>query len=332
MKPGYYEEGSLLHKRLRDTSKKYFTYRKIFNIIIVSIVLILCTASPDGRICWYCRSELSKIHYTTEKDVGDMVSPLSLLCMSITLLVTFLFPLGLLIYLHRKERISWKAVLVGAVVFTVFQFLTRLPLLTFLNSQPLFQALNPWVLAIVVAGLSAGLFEESGRYLGFRYFLKNELSWKNGIAFGLGHGGIEAVGLTGLTYINNIVISIMINTGLFESMIAPQLGAEAEWIKGQLTGLPPEIFLAAGLERILAMTAHIAFSLVVLYGVMNRKMIFLVYAILLHTLLNAPAVLLPYYGYNFWIVELYLLLFALAAAVFIVKSRPWFNHTEVTLK
>jgi uncharacterized membrane protein YhfC len=256
-----------------------------------------------------------------------MVSTLSLVFMFFTLLVVFLFPIGLIVYLYRKERISLKAVLVGALVFVVFQFLTRIPLLSILYSQPWFQGLSPWFYAIVIGGFSAGLFEESGRYLGFHYLLKKELSWKNGIAFGVGHGGIEAIGLVGLTYINNIVLSIMINTGIFDSVITPQIGAKAAFeVKNMLLGLPPEMFLAAGLERVLTIIVHISLSLLVLYGVMNRKTIFLIYAILLHTLLNAPAVLIQYYGFSIWYAELFILVAALVGAAFIFKSRPWFDR------
>ena len=40
-------------------------------------------------------------------------------------------------------------------------------------------------------GFTAGLFEEVGRYLAFTTILKKRLDWKNAVAFGIGHGGIE---------------------------------------------------------------------------------------------------------------------------------------------
>jgi uncharacterized membrane protein YhfC len=38
--------------------------------------------------------------------------------------------------------------------------------------------------------------------------LKNKLSWQNGIAFGIGHGGIEALVFVGSAYVNNIVFNL----------------------------------------------------------------------------------------------------------------------------
>jgi uncharacterized membrane protein YhfC len=262
-----------------------------------------------------------------------MVSTLSIVFMFVSLLVIFLFPISLLIYMHRRERISWKAVLVGALVFIVFQFATRLPLLNYLNTQGWFQALatNLVFTGVVVGGLTAGLFEETGRYLGFRFFLKGELCWKNGIAYGIGHGGIEAIGLIGLTYINNLALSFMINNGMFDTMVAPYLdsGMAAE-IKRSLIETAPGMFLLGGLERVFTIVIQIALSLVVLYGVMNRKISYLFLAILLHTAINAPAVLTAR-GLSFWYIELYLLFLAVIGTIFVIKSRPYFDRISGSL-
>ena len=177
-----------------------------------------------------------------------MVSAASLAAMFFTLLLSLFLPVGLVIYYYRKYRFSLKAFFVGAAVFFLFQIVIRTPLLVFLSSQAWFSELsgNLFFSAVIIGGLTAGLFEECGRYLGFRFILPKELSWKNGLAYGLGHGGIEAIILVGLTYINNIVISLMINKGTFDQFVAPQLGAEASLIKSQLVNIPAHIFAAAG--------------------------------------------------------------------------------------
>jgi len=131
-----------------------------------------------------------------------MVSDLSIIFMAVSLLVIIGFPLGLAVYFYRKEKISLKAIFVGALVFIVFQLLTRMPILFVLDNQAWFKELSAASLifsVFFVGGLSAGLFEETGRFLGFRYLLKDKLSWQNGVAFGIGHGGIEALVLVGLT-------------------------------------------------------------------------------------------------------------------------------------
>lgn len=261
-----------------------------------------------------------------------MVSTLSIGFMLFSALLIFLFPLGLAVYMYKKEGISLKAILVGAAVFILFQILIRIPLLNVLNTQPWFQGLaaNIFFSAMVVGGLSAGISEEIGRYLGFRFFLKNELSWKNGIAYGIGHGGIEAILLMGTTYINNAVLSLMINNGAFDRVIAPELDSElAAAIKTQLIETSPFLFLVGGLDRVFAITIQIALSLVVLYAVVKRKFSFVIYAILLHALVNSIPVILMQQGFNVWAAEIYLFILAAIALFFIIRSRKLFTLAPV---
>ncbi|NLW09900.1 MAG: YhfC family intramembrane metalloprotease [Firmicutes bacterium] len=261
-----------------------------------------------------------------------MVSTLSIGFMIFSGLLIFLFPLGLAVYMYKKERISLRAIITGGVVFVLVQLLTRLPLLNALATQPWFQGLMENLLfsAVVVGGLSAGLFEEIGRYLGFRFFLNNELSWENGIAYGIGHGGIEAILLMGTTYINNAVLSLMINNGTFDRVIAPELDSElAAAIKTQLIETSPFLFLVGGLDRVFAITIQIALSLVVLYAVVKRKFSFVIYAILLHALVNSIPVILMQQGFNVWAAEIYLFILAAIALFFIIRSRKLFTLAPV---
>ncbi|NLA27054.1 MAG: YhfC family intramembrane metalloprotease [Firmicutes bacterium] len=259
-----------------------------------------------------------------------MVSAVSLAAMFFSLFASLILPIGLAIYFYRKYHFSLKAFFAGAAVFIITQLLIRIPLLAYLSSYSWFRTLmemNIFFSAVVIGGFTAALFEECGRYLGFRFILRKELSWENGLSYGLGHGGIESIILVGFGYINNIVISLMINSGTFEQFAAPRLGASASLVKLQLTSLPPSIFLAAGVERLLTLIIHIAFSLIVLYAVKQRRPFFLLLAILLHTALNAGAVYLQNWGVAFWFIELFIAIFAAAALCLVIKSkkdRNWF--------
>lgn len=248
-----------------------------------------------------------------------MVSSASIAAMAVTAVLWTVLPIGLIIYWYRKQRISLKAVVVGAAVFIVFQLLTRIPLLGYLGQQDWYQALasNRVVLGLGLA-LSAGLFEEVGRYLGFRYLLRGLWERKNGIAYGLGHGGIEALLLVGLVNVNNIVVSLAIDSGAFDTLLAPQLGEAAELVKTQLLTASPVLFLVAGIERVFALVLQVALSLLVLASVMNRRPALLGYAILLHALINFPAAFQD--SINIYLIEAWLLVAALVAWRYI---RSW---------
>ncbi len=252
-----------------------------------------------------------------------MVSTSALIAMLFTLTLSIILPLGLVFYYYKKERISMKAVLVGAAVFIIFQILTRIPLLQYLSAQAWYSELmSNMIFASLFLSLTTGLFEETGRYIGFKYFLKDHLEWKNGVAYGLGHGGIEAIGLVGLSYVNNLVLSIMINAGTFEQTLNASLGsAAAVAIKAQLINTAPLLFAVGGIERVFTLLIQIALSLIVLYGVMKQKPVYLIYAILLHALIDIPAVIFSAYYNNLLVAELIIMGFAVLSYIFIKQMK-----------
>jgi uncharacterized membrane protein YhfC len=271
-----------------------------------------------------CTLENNKNRIRTAHYIGktNMVSTLAIISMVFSLLVIFLFPIGLAVWLRVRHRASLLAVLVGAVIFLVFQLLTRIPLLNALSGTEWYMRMvaQPVLIALFLS-FTAGLFEEVGRWLGFRYLLRGRWKIKDGVAYGVGHGGFEAIILVGLTYINNIVISLMINSGQYDQLIAPSLGPASEGIRQQMTELPPLIFTTAGIERFLVIIIHIGLSLVVLQGVRQGRPVYILYAILLHTLVNLPAVLIPAFGYSMYWSLIYLAV--LAGIAFIYIRRLW---------
>lgn len=259
-----------------------------------------------------------------------MVNTLSIAFMIVSILICFLLPVALIIYFYRKYKISLVAVLLGALVFLVSQVAIRIPLLSILAKQQWYidMSTNIYMIALFLA-LTAGIFEEVGRYIVMKLLMKKSLSWKNGIAFGIGHGGIEAIILVGLTILNYVIISIMINTGLFDSAIAATLPPEiAEQIRSTLIDSPTVNFLAGGFERIMTIIIQIAFSILVLYSVKFKKPTYLLYAILLHAVVDAPVVVLGGMGLNIWIIELFVVVCAAVGLIYIVKAKSIFAKEE----
>ena len=70
-----------------------------------------------------------------------------------------------------------------------------------------------FLLSVPVASFTAGLFEETGRLVVMLLLLKAFHRLADGLAFGLGHGGLEAMLLVGLTYVSNLVLAVLMNTG-----------------------------------------------------------------------------------------------------------------------
>lgn len=140
-----------------------------------------------------------------------MVHKQSIIFMGISSVICFGLPVILMIYFRKKEHISLRAVVIGIFMFMMFQMVLRLPLINYLNSNPIFlnSIKSSNTLYIGFLSITAGVFEEIGRYIGFKYFLKDKLQWENGIAYGIGHGGIEAMALVGTTIVTNLLFSII---------------------------------------------------------------------------------------------------------------------------
>src|SRR5512135_27806 len=69
---------------------------------------------------------------------------------------------------------------------------------------------------LVILALTAGIFEEVGRYLGYRIFMRREeKTWNKGVMYGLGHGGLEsAVLIGGLLLLSVINLAVYSSTNL----------------------------------------------------------------------------------------------------------------------
>lgn len=196
-----------------------------------------------------------------------------------TLFVSLILPVLVLILFavkHRKQGIL-SAWLLGAAGFVVTQILIRLPILTFLQNQDWFASFAQRHLFLYAFSLAftAGLFELAGRFAAAKLMRRN-LTYRRSLAAGLGHGGIEAMLLIGMTYVNNLTYIFMINSGAFDTLMAQTAAAgmdvsQLHFIQDALLHTSPAMFLLAGFERLLTMICHAALSMLVCYGIAHNK-------------------------------------------------------------
>jgi len=227
-----------------------------------------------------------------------MIPVSTILFCVLTLFVSLFLPVLLLVVFairNRKQGIV-SAWLLGAAGFFVTQILIRLPILTALQSQSWFLsfAQNQLFGYAFSLAFTAGLFELAGRFAVAK-ILRRNLTYRRSLAAGFGHGGIEAMILIGMTYVNNLIYIVMINSGAFDTMITQTAAmgvdvAQLDLIRTQLISTSPLLFALAGFERILAMIGHTAMSLVVCYGVSHQKTApCLLICLCIHTLMDLAA-------------------------------------------
>jgi len=207
----------------------------------------------------------------------------------INFLAMIVLPIIAAIYFSQKFKLSWKLFLAGGLTFIASQIL-HIPLVLMLT--PTFQS---WgiVLYAVVLGLLAGLFEETARYILFKFILKKTNTWNEGVYIGLGHGGTEAIliGITAALAFVNMMAYRYIDLSTVPSIPPEQL----ELAKQQVAAYwatPPYLALLGFVERIFAMCLHVSLSVMVLYGLASKKALWFWMAVAWHAVVDALAVYL----------------------------------------
>ena len=226
------------------------------------------------------------------------VPTLSMVFMALAALFCFAMPVLLLIY-YRKKGADILPFFVGCAVFVIFaMILEALMHQLVLKVLPVGKTImGNTLLYALYGGLAAGVFEETGRFLAFKTVLKKQLgNDRNALMYGAGHGGIEAILTVGLTYIGNIVISVLINAGQTDMLMATATGETAEQLQAVLDSLittAPWTYLLAIVERALAVTTHICLSVLVFFAVKKPGKGWLFpLAILLHAAFDGILVIL----------------------------------------
>ena len=183
-------------------------------------------------------------------------------------------PIALFIAGKVKLKARISSFFIGAGTYLLFAMLLE-QLLHVLVIQ--FCGLNaqsrPW-LYYVYAALAAAVFEETGRLIAMKFWMKKWLDFPNALMYGIGHGGVEAILLGGLSGISNLVSMLMINSGAMQNTLAALPAESANQTVSQLSALwttPAPLFFVSGIERISAIILHIGLSLLIYQAVKAGK-------------------------------------------------------------
>lgn len=202
-----------------------------------------------------------------------------------TALLTVILPLALMLFARRNGG-RWTAFFTGGLTFILFAMVLEQGLHALVLNSPLAPALtgNMWLYGIY-GGLAAGVFEETGRLAAFLIPLKRQREPSAALAYGAGHGGIEAVLLVGMTMINNLMVSAMAANN---SLPDPTLQVVAD----TLAATHASMYLWAAWERVSAIGLHMALSVLVFAAVRKKRYRLYALAILLHAGVDFLAIIL----------------------------------------
>jgi len=241
-------------------------------------------------------------------------------------------PLLLAFYLVRKFKLSWKLVLAGALTFIASQIL-HIPVvyaLTALFRGGVISIPATWTLPFnaVILGLLAGIFEETARWVLYKFILKDAKTWNEGVLVGVGHGGVEAV-LLGFVALASIVSMIAMRNVDLSTLGIP--ADQIELAKQQVTDFwsaPMYMAFLGLIERVFAVSLHLSLSMMVLYSVAYKKPSWFWIAILWHAIVDALAVyLMPTLGTLG--IEAVVGVCAIISLIILLRMKALFVHSPV---
>lgn len=212
-----------------------------------------------------------------------------------TILVIVAYPIGLAILARIKLGAGWRYFGYGALVFFFFQAVTRVPAVQLIQAAIAPQlATSPTLLWgwLAVLALTAGLFEEIGRYVGYRWLMrKEEKTWAKAVMYGLGHGGIEAF-LVAVSIAGSLILILSAMASGAGALPSTQRDLAAQ-LAAQINAVPPWLQLSAAWERIWTIPAHVGLSVMVLQVFRRGSRAWLSLAILIHAAMDFIAVAIP---------------------------------------
>jgi len=215
-----------------------------------------------------------------------LINVITAICMATIVLA----PIVVIIWGGRRFdwRVRWIGV--GALTFIGSQVI-HLPLNAVLANFDIIGQTAPLsAQEAITLGLTAGLCEELMRAAVLTWWVTEIRDHNKASAYGLGHGGIEAViiGVLGVfTLINMIALQTMdLNALGLTPELLDQVKAQVAAYNSQPWWQPS----IAVFERVMAMVNHLFMTVLVLTGLMRRQWGWIAAAVIWHTMINAVAV------------------------------------------
>jgi len=211
----------------------------------------------------------------------------------------FALPLGVLVWWRETRKAKLLPFFVGAAVFVVFALVleTLLHQVCVFGDNAVSRAINanPY-LYMLYGALAAGIFEETGRCVAFRWLIgkRRYPERDTAVTYGIGHGGIEAMLTLGVTYAGMFILALYLRHGNQPAALA-MMGGDAEALSTYIATLEqftPGTVLLEMIERGGAMILHIALSIFVFLAVRDKtQWTWFPFAVALHAIADMPAAL-----------------------------------------
>lgn len=210
----------------------------------------------------------------------EKINSLSIVGTAFSCIVAFVLPIVLIVVIKKKHNAKFISLMAGLATFIIFAMLLEsilhgIVLKAFPNIQS-----NIWMYALYGAA-AAAIFEECGRFIIYKFFMKDRMTVGDSLMMGIGHGGIEALIIT-MSLLSNLVLLISYNNGSLQNSLNGLDETSLETITTTIYALAntnPYMFFLAGIERASALFLQVALSVLVFYSFKDKKYFFMALAI-----------------------------------------------------
>jgi uncharacterized membrane protein YhfC len=254
------------------------------------------------------------------------ISQSALFGLACAALISFLAPFAAYFVCRKRMALPLRNIAIGTVVFVLFVgVLEALMHYYFLKLNPLTAAWfggHPWGYAVYGAG-AAALYEETGRYLAMRFFVKPAGDPGTAVSYGLGHGGAEAIVIS-LAQISGLIMAVLLYLGKLDAVMAHKLSPDAlAKIHQSFAHLTFGMALVGGIERVCALLIQIALSLLVWRAVSKKQIGWYFLALAVHFSIDFPAALTQRGVIPIFATEAYVwVIGAVLLGAFLIKLPP----------
>jgi uncharacterized membrane protein YhfC len=250
----------------------------------------------------------------------------------INVLGMIVLPIVLAFYVTRRFSLPWRLIFAGGLTFIVSQIF-HIPFLyglTAMFTNGILPAIpQAWasLFNAIVLGLLAGIFEETARWILFRFILKDAKTWEQGVVVGTGYGGTEAI-IIGILALTAVVNMIVLRNADLSAMVPPEQLEITRQKVAEFWSVPVYMAILGLIERVFTICIQISLTIMVLYSVVYRKPVWFWIALFWHALVDALAVyLMPLTGAL--AIELVIGICAAISLVILFRLRPRFVKPQM---
>ena len=230
--------------------------------------------------------------------MADTISVSIIITFAAELLFSLALPILALVIWKKKEGTELRPAWIGAAAYFVFgmvleQLINAAVLGTGSSAVSAFLLGHPWLYA-VYGGLSAGILEETARFLVYRTMLKDSVGRENAVTFGIGFGGLECIMVLGLTVLSTLMMSISFNNMGAEAFAAQYANSEYQIVLetiAEINAISPLAGVMNCVERAAVFALQIELSVLMFGMVRSQKFWLYPVSILLHSAVGFLAAL-----------------------------------------